>query len=50
MIVWLRSALFMLWFLLITAILSLIFLPVLILPRGAPVWLARLWSRLSFWL
>ena len=29
----LRSALFMLWFLAITTILSLIFLPVLILPR-----------------
>jgi 1-acyl-sn-glycerol-3-phosphate acyltransferase len=49
MIIWLRSALFMLWFLLITTILSLIFLPVLILPRGATVWLARFWSRLTFW-
>jgi len=49
MILWLRSALFMLWFLAITAILSLIFLPVLVLPRGATVWLARFWSRLTFW-
>jgi 1-acyl-sn-glycerol-3-phosphate acyltransferase len=49
MILWLRSALFMLWFLAITIILSLVFLPVLILPRGATVWLARLWSRLTFW-
>jgi 1-acyl-sn-glycerol-3-phosphate acyltransferase len=49
MILWLRSALFLLWFLLITTILSLIFLPVLALPRGATVWLARLWSRLTFW-
>jgi 1-acyl-sn-glycerol-3-phosphate acyltransferase len=49
MIIWLRSALFLLWFLLITTILSLIFLPVLALPRGATVWLARLWSRLTFW-
>jgi 1-acyl-sn-glycerol-3-phosphate acyltransferase len=49
MILWLRSALFMLWFLLITTILSLTFLPVLILPRGVTVWLARFWSRLTFW-
>jgi 1-acyl-sn-glycerol-3-phosphate acyltransferase len=49
MILWLRSALFLLWFLVITTILSLIFLPVLLLPRLATVWLARLWSRLTFW-
>ena len=49
MIVWLRSALFLLWFLAVTTILSLIFLPVLILPRAATVWLARLWSRATFW-
>jgi 1-acyl-sn-glycerol-3-phosphate acyltransferase len=45
----LRSALFLLWFLLVTTILSLVFLPVLLLPRGATVWLARLWSRATFW-
>jgi len=45
----LRSALFLLWFLLVTTLLSLIFLPVLLLPRGATVWLARLWSRATFW-
>ena len=49
MSLWLRSALFLLWFAAVTAILSLIFLPVLALPRGATVWLARLWSRLTFW-
>jgi 1-acyl-sn-glycerol-3-phosphate acyltransferase len=49
MILWLRSALFLLWFLFITTILSLIFLPVLLLPRMATVWLARLWSRCTFW-
>jgi 1-acyl-sn-glycerol-3-phosphate acyltransferase len=48
MILWVRSALFMAWFLLVTTILSLIFLPVLILPRGATVWLARIWSRATF--
>lgn len=45
----LRSALFLLWFLTITTILSLVFLPVLALPRGATVWLARLWARWTFW-
>ena len=49
MILWLRSALFLLWFVAITTILSLLFLPVLVLPRGATVRLARLWSRLTFW-
>jgi 1-acyl-sn-glycerol-3-phosphate acyltransferase len=49
MITALRSALFLAWFLAITTLLSLVFLPVLILPRGATVWLARLWARLTFW-
>ena len=49
MMLWLRSALFLLWFALLTAILALIFLPVLILPRAATVWLARLWARTTFW-
>ena len=49
MILWLRSALFLLWFFLVTTILSLIFLPVLILPRRATVWLARIWSRATLW-
>jgi 1-acyl-sn-glycerol-3-phosphate acyltransferase len=44
-----RSALFLLWFLFVTTILSLVFLPVLVLPRAATVWLARLWSRATFW-
>jgi 1-acyl-sn-glycerol-3-phosphate acyltransferase len=47
--IWLRSALFMLWFVVVTTIMSLVFVPVLILPRGATVWLARLWSRVTFW-
>jgi len=49
MITALRSALFLAWFLAITTLLSLVFLPVLVLPRGATVWLARLWARLTFW-
>jgi len=47
--IWLRSAVFMLWFIAATLVLSLIFLPVLLLPRGATVWLARLWTRVTFW-
>src|SRR5262249_34687652 len=45
----LRSALFLLWFLISTPILSLVFLPVLAGPRKATVWLARLWARWTFW-
>src|SRR5258706_7557494 len=43
----LRSALFMLWFALVSVILSLVFLPVVVLPRRATVWLARRWCALS---
>ena len=46
--IWLRSALFLLWFLAVTIVLSLVFLPVLVLPRGATQWLARVWSRVTF--
>src|SRR3954466_5623763 len=44
----LRSALFLAWLLAVTTLLSLLFLPVLVLPRGATVWLARIWSRATF--
>jgi 1-acyl-sn-glycerol-3-phosphate acyltransferase len=44
----LRSALFLVWFIAVTTLLSLLFLPVLVLPRGATVWLARIWSRATF--
>jgi len=47
--IWLRSALFMLWFAAVSALLSLLFWPVLLLPRGATVWLARTWARITFW-
>lgn len=46
--IWIRSALFLLWFLAVTTVLSLVFLPVLLLPRGATQWLARVWSRATF--
>lgn len=44
-----RSALFMAWFLLITAVMAIIFLPLLALPRGATVWMARRWARATLW-
>ena len=43
-----RSTLFLAWFLVITTLLSLIFLPVLVLPRQATIWLARVWSHATF--
>jgi 1-acyl-sn-glycerol-3-phosphate acyltransferase len=45
----LRSLLFLLWFAGVSVVLSLVFFPVLILPRGATVWLARTWARATFW-
>ena len=35
--IWVRSALFMAWFLLITALMAIIFLPLLAFPRKATV-------------
>jgi 1-acyl-sn-glycerol-3-phosphate acyltransferase len=46
--IFVRSALFMLWFLAVTTLLSLVFLPVLLLPRRCTQWLARIWSRATF--
>lgn len=45
----LRSALFLLWFALLSTVLSLLFCPVLLLPRGATVRLARSWARAILW-
>jgi 1-acyl-sn-glycerol-3-phosphate acyltransferase len=39
----------MTWFVVISTVLSLIFCPVLILPRAACVWLARNWARATLW-
>lgn len=44
-----RSLLFLLWFAALSITLSLIFWPVLVLPRGATIWLARTWARATFW-
>jgi len=44
-----RSALFFLWFALVSATLAIVFLPALALPRGITVWMSRSWSALVFW-
>jgi 1-acyl-sn-glycerol-3-phosphate acyltransferase len=44
-----RSAIFFLWFALVSAVLAILFLPALAAPRAATVWMSRLWSRLNLW-
>ena len=44
-----RSLLFLVWFAALSTILSLIFWPVLLLPRGATIWLSRTWARAILW-
>ena len=44
-----RSALFMAWFLALTAIMAIIFLPLLACPRMATVKMARFWARATLW-
>jgi 1-acyl-sn-glycerol-3-phosphate acyltransferase len=45
----LRSALFMAWFLLITAVMGIVFLPLLALPRKLTVRMARRWAEATMW-
>jgi 1-acyl-sn-glycerol-3-phosphate acyltransferase len=45
----LRSGLFMAWFLLLTLVMAIIFLPLLAGPRKAAVWMARQWARATLW-
>jgi len=45
----LRSALFMAWFLILTLVMAIIFLPLLALPRKATVRMARQWARATLW-
>jgi 1-acyl-sn-glycerol-3-phosphate acyltransferase len=45
----LRSALFMAWFLILTLVMAIIFLPLLAVPRKATVWMARQWARATLW-
>lgn len=44
-----RSAIFFLWFALVSATLAILFLPALALPRTVTVWMSRHWSALVFW-
>ena len=44
-----RSALFMGWFLILTLVMAIIFLPLLAVPRKATVWMARYWARATLW-
>jgi 1-acyl-sn-glycerol-3-phosphate acyltransferase len=43
-----RSTLFLIWFALVSATLAILFLPALAGPRRVTGWMARLWSRLTF--
>jgi 1-acyl-sn-glycerol-3-phosphate acyltransferase len=45
----LRSAIFFVWFGLISAALCILCLPLLLGPRAGAGWLGRFWSRLVFW-
>jgi 1-acyl-sn-glycerol-3-phosphate acyltransferase len=45
----LRSAIFMAWFLFLTLVMAIIFLPLLAAPRKATVWMARYWARATLW-
>ena len=45
----LRSATFLLWFALVSAVICIVFLPALILSRKITVWMSRRWSALVFW-
>jgi 1-acyl-sn-glycerol-3-phosphate acyltransferase len=45
----LRSLLFMAWFLTLTLVMAILFLPLLALPRKATVWMARHWARATLW-
>jgi len=44
-----RSLLFLVWFAALSTILSLIFWPVLLLPRSATIWLSRTWAHAILW-
>jgi len=47
--IFVRSALFMAWFLIVTIIMAIIFLPLLACPRKWCVWMARLWAKATLW-
>ena len=45
----LRSALFLAWFVLLTLVMGIIFLPLLVFPRKATAWMARCWAMATLW-
>ncbi len=45
----LRSAIFFIWFAVISTVMCIVFLPALAMPRGVTVWMSRRWSALTFW-
>jgi 1-acyl-sn-glycerol-3-phosphate acyltransferase len=47
--IFLRSALFMAWFVLLTAVMGIVFLPLLALPRKRTVAMARWWAGATLW-
>ena len=47
--IFLRSALFMMWFLIVTIIMSVLFLPLLAAPRKLCVAMARGWAGATLW-
>jgi 1-acyl-sn-glycerol-3-phosphate acyltransferase len=49
MTVLLRSITFLLWFAALSIVMAILFLPVLVLPRRATVWMARRWCALTLW-
>ncbi len=49
MMVFVRSALFLLWFIVISAVMNVGCLPLLLFPRRAVVDAGRLWARLILW-
>jgi 1-acyl-sn-glycerol-3-phosphate acyltransferase len=46
MSVYLRSALFLVWFAAVSLVMNIVSLPLLLLPRRATIWMANKWARL----
>src|ERR1700748_727821 len=47
--IFLRSLAFLVWFVLLTAVMGVVFLPLLVCPRRATVWMARQWAAATLW-
>src|SRR5215831_13042781 len=47
--IYIRSALFLIWGVVVSVTMNVGFLPILILPRAITVYLARIWARLILW-